>query len=98
MTSSAQLDADIAAALARGTGNADSLTLTAKRAKTFRDDGLYDVLDGAGALVTKMFRDPHNREWYEENMPGRPQTHYVERWLGSTQAEALDRITKRRNR
>lgn len=69
--------------------------LTAKRAATFRDDGLYDVFDEHGAVVAQVCRDPENREWYEEGRPGQPQTHYTERWLGSTLVEALERLTRR---
>ena len=86
----ALLDREIAAALAK--------KLTAKRAKDFRDSGNYEVRDEIGALVTLMFRDPESREWYEESLPGVPQTHYTERWRGSTQAEALANIAKRHRR
>jgi hypothetical protein len=85
----AQLDAEIAEVLAK--------KLTAKRAKDFRDSGNYEVRDATGTLVALLFRDPENREWYEEGLPGTPQKHYVtESWLGSTQAEAIERLAKRR--
>ncbi|MCJ7598226.1 MAG: hypothetical protein MUO41_06310 [Methyloceanibacter sp.] len=95
----AQLDAEIAAALAAPKHEAASAPkLTAKRAKDFRDSGNYEVRDESGALITLMFRDPESREWYEESLPGIPQTHYTERWRGLTQAEALASIAKRRRR
>jgi len=71
-------------------------TLTVKRAKDFRDSHNYEVRDEAGALVALLFRDPESREWYEDQMPGQPQTHYTERWRGSTQAEAAAAIARRR--
>jgi hypothetical protein len=92
----AQLDAEIAEALATGAGLEKKLT--AKRAKGFRDSGNYELRDEAGVLVALMFRDPENREWYEEYLPGVPQIHFVARWRGGTQAEAIANITKRRRR
>lgn len=68
--------------------------LTAKRSSTFRDDGIYNVFDGE-TLIAKLFRSPDDREWYEESLPGQPQTHYTDRWRGSSQAEALARIEAR---
>lgn len=88
-----QLDREIAEALARGT--TVEKKLTAKRAKDFRDSGNYEVRDETGALVALLFRDPESREWYEDQLPGSPQTHYTERWRGSSQAEALASITRR---
>ncbi len=67
-----------------------------KRAKDFRDSGLYEVRDEAATVIALMFRDPESREWYEDSLPGTPQTHYTERWRGSTQAEALANIARRR--
>jgi hypothetical protein len=95
----AQLDAEIAAALATPKHEMASVPkLTAKRAKDFRDSGNYEVRDESGALVALLYRDPESREWYEESLPGVPQTHYIERWRGLTQAEALASITRRRSR
>ncbi len=76
-------------------GKVNPAGLVAKRSATFRDDGLYDVFDESGKLVGQLFRDPHDREWYEENLPGQPQTHYIDRWRGSTQVEALERLARR---
>lgn len=70
--------------------------LTARRAKDFRDSGNYEVRDESGTVVTLIYRDPERREWYEENLPGTPQTHFIDRWRGSTQAEALAAIARRR--
>ncbi len=72
--------------------------LTAKRAKDFATSGNYEVRDESGTVVALLFRDPGNREWYEESMPGARQTHYTERWLGATQAEAIERLTSRTER
>ena len=91
-----QLDREIAEALASGTTVEKKLTV--KRAKDFRDSGNYEVRDETGALVALMFRDPESREWYEESLPGVPQTHYTDRWRGFTQADALATIAKRRGR
>lgn len=91
-----QLDREIAEVLSGGVGVEKKLTV--KRAKDFRDSGNYEVRDETGALVASMFRDPENREWYEESLPGVPQTHYTDRWRGFTQAEALANIAKRRGR
>ena len=96
----AQLDAEIAEVLTArrpaAEGEAVAKKLTAKRAKDFRDTGNYEVRDESGALVALMFRDPESREWYEESLPGAPQTHYTDRWRGFTQADALATIAKRR--
>lgn len=70
--------------------------LTARRAKDFRDNGTYEVLDSAGTIVALMFRDPESRDWYEDQMPGEKQIHYSERWRGFTKDEALDSIARRR--
>jgi len=100
-TPPAQLDREIAAALARTSEPVQAATpsvpkkITAKRAKDFRDSGNYEVRDETGALVALLFRDPESREWYEDQLPGSPQTHYTERWRGSSQAEALASITRR---
>ena len=75
-----------------------SAKITAKRAKDFRDSGNYEVRDEAGTLVALMFRDPESREWYEDSLPGAPQTHYTDRWRGFTQADALAAIARRRAR
>ena len=94
----AQLDREIAEALAARQPAAGAVLekkLTVKRAKDFRDSGNYEVRDETGALVALMFRDPESRKWYEDSLPGAPQTHYTERWRGSTQAEARARIAKR---
>lgn len=91
----AQLDAEIAEALA---GPTVEKKLTAKRAKDFRDSGNYEVRDETGAIVALLFRDPESREWYEDQMPGSPQTHYTERWRGFTQADALATIARRLRR
>jgi hypothetical protein len=72
--------------------------LTAKRAKDFRDSGNYEVRDESDTVVTLIYRDPERREWYEESLPGAPQTHHIERWRGLTQAEALANIARRRSR
>ncbi len=96
MKSPTQLDHEIAEALAGGTAPASG-KLTAKRAKDFRDSGNYEVRDATGTLVALMFRDPESREWYEENLPGVPMTHYIDRWRGFTQADALAAITRRRS-
>ncbi len=90
---SAQLDREIAEALATPPAGAG---LTSKRAKDFRDSGNYEVRDKSGTLVALLFRDPESREWYEDNLPGMPQTHYTDRWRGFTQADALAAITRRR--
>ena len=73
-----------------------SAKLTSKRAKDFRDSGNYEVRDESGALVALLFRDPESREWYEDSLPGAPQTHYTDRWRGFTQADALATIARRR--
>jgi hypothetical protein len=97
--SPAQLDAEIADALAASPpAGAGFEKLTAKRARDFRDSGNYEVRDASGALVALLFRDPENREWYEDSLPGQPQTHYTQRWRGGTQAEAIANIAKRRVR
>lgn len=70
--------------------------LTAKRSATFRDDGTYEVHDETGTLVAKMYRDPESRWWYREDPPGMPHTHYSERAIGFTQAEALACLARRR--
>jgi len=70
--------------------------LTAKRVKDFRDSGLYELRDASGAVVAMIFRDPGSRDWYEENLPGAQQTHFTERWRGSSQAEAIASILRRR--
>lgn len=70
--------------------------LTARRAKDFRDNHNYEVVDATGTVIALMFRDPESRDWYEDQMPGEPQVHYVERWRGFTKDEALDNIAKRR--
>jgi hypothetical protein len=88
----AQLDAEIAEALA----SPAVAKLTAKRAKDFRDSGNYEVRAETGALVALLFRDPESREWYEDQLPGSPQTHYTDRWRGFTQADALATIARRR--
>jgi ActR/RegA family two-component response regulator len=75
--------------------NPRAKALTATRAKDFRNSGIYELRDESGVVVAKVFRDPESREWYEESMPGAPQTHYTERWRGSTQAEAIASITRR---
>lgn len=95
--SPAQLDREIAAVLTRTAEPAQAAPkkLTAKRAKDFRDSGNYEVRDETGTLVAIMFRDPESREWYEDQLPGTPQTHYTERWRGGTQAEALATIARR---
>lgn len=69
--------------------------LTVKRAPDFRDSGLYDLRDAAGVVVARVFRDPGDRGWYEEDLPDAPQTHYAERWRGSTRAEAVASIARR---
>jgi hypothetical protein len=92
MKTSTQLNSEISEALAA------SRLLTAKRAKDFRETGTYELRDASGAVVAMMFRDPESRWWYEENMPGVPQTHYSERWRGFTQAEAIANISKRRDK
>ena len=89
---STQLDREIAETLASSTPK----KLTAKRAKDFRDSGNYEVRDESGTLVALLFRDPESREWYEDSVPGMPQTHYTERWRGLTQADALAAIARRR--
>lgn len=95
----AQLDREIAEALASRPASASlEKKLTAKRAKDFRDSGNYEVRDESGALVALMFRDPENREWYEDSLPGQPQTHFTDRWRGLTQAEALANIARRHGR
>ena len=94
-TPAAQLDREIAEAIA---GAAVEKKLTAKRAKDFRESGNYEVRDETGAIVALMFRDPESREWYEESLPGTPQTHFVDRWRGFTQADALAAIARRRGR
>ena len=92
----AQLDREIAEALAAPAPAASSAPkLTAKRAKDFRDSHTYEVRDESGTLVALMFRDPESRDWYKEELPGEPQTHYIDRWRGGTQAEALANITRR---
>ena len=94
----AQLDREIAEALAvrqPAAGAVLEKKLTAKRAKDFRDSGNYEVRDETGALAALMYRDPESREWYEESLPGVPQTHYIDRWRGGTQAEALANIARR---
>ena len=99
--SSARLDREIAEALAvrqPATGEILEKKLTAKRAKDFRDSGNYEVRDETGTLVALMFRDPESREWYEDQLPGTPQTHYTERWRGGTQADALSTIARRHRR
>lgn len=94
-----QLDREIARALAGPVAGAlPERKLTAKRTKDFRDSGNYEVRDETGALVALIYRDPENHEWYEDSLPGRPQTHYIERWRGGTQAEALANITRRLRR
>lgn len=93
----AQLDREIAGALA-SRPSAGNLVLAAKRAKDFRDSGNYEVRDETGTLVALMFRDPESRAWYEESLPGEAQIHYIERWRGGTQAEALASITRRHGR
>jgi hypothetical protein len=70
--------------------------LTARRAGDFRDSGNYEVRDETGDVIALIYRDPESRGWYEESRPGAPQTHYTERWRGSTQAEALASIARRR--
>lgn len=90
----AQLDREIAETLAGGTTVEKKLTV--KRAKDFRSSGNYEVRDESSALVTLLFRDPESREWYEESLPGLPQTHYTDRWRGFTQADAVASITRRR--
>jgi len=94
----AQLDREIAETLTAQPTTGIEKKLTAKRAKDFRDSGNYEVRDETGALVALMFRDPESREWYEESLPGVPQTHYTDRWRGFTQADALAAIAKRRKR
>lgn len=94
---SAQLDRDIAEVLA-GVHPAVEKTLTVKRAKDFRDSGNYEVRDESGTVSALLFRDPDSREWYEDSLPGMPQTHYTERWRGLTQADALAVIARRRDR
>jgi hypothetical protein len=101
--SRAQLDAEIAEVLAtrRPAAEGEAVAekkLTAKRAKDFRDSGNYEVRDASGAIVALMFRDPESREWYEESLPGTPQTHYTDRWRGFTQADALATIARRLGR
>ena len=64
--SAAQLDREIAETLA-------TPTLTAKRAKDFRDSGNYEVRDESGTLVALLYRDPESREWYEDQLPGSQQ-------------------------
>ena len=94
----AQLDAEIAGVLAgspAAKAPSSAVKLTVKRSKDFRDEGTYDVRDETGALVALLFRDPESREWYEAELPGTPQIHYVERWRGGTQAEALESVTRR---
>lgn len=96
-----QLDREIAEALAPrqpAVGAVLEKKLTAKRAKDFRDSHNYEVRDETGTLVALLFRDPESREWYEDQLPGTPQTHYTERWRGSTQAEALATIARRHGR
>ena len=92
----AELDREIAEALASRPAPVASSApkLTAKRAKDFRDSHTYEVRDDFGTLVALMFRDPESRDWYEEELPGMPQTHYIDRWCGGTQAEALVSITR----
>ena len=99
--SSERLDREIAEALAEpqpAQATSSSAKITAKRAKDFRDSGNYEVRDEAGALVALLFRDPESREWYEDSLPGAPQTHYTDRWRGFTQADALAAIARRRAR
>lgn len=81
-----------------GIGSVSGGRLTAKRAKDFRDSGNYEVRDESGAFVALLYRDPERREWYEDSLPGDPQTHYVDRWRGFTQADALESIARRRKR
>lgn len=92
----AQLNRELAQALAGGTTVEKKLAV--KRAKDFRDSGNYEARDESGALVALLFRDPENREWYEDSLPGMPQTHYTDRWRGLTQSDALAAIARRRDR
>ena len=65
-------------------------SLKISRAADFGVSGNYDVRREDGSLVTQIFRDPENRQWYEVG-PG----HYTEHWLGDSQKEAVERIASR---
>ncbi len=84
------------AGLAAPVSSASAERLTAKRAKNFSDSHNYEVRDASGTLIALLFRDPESREWYEDQMPGQPQTHYTDRWRGFTQADAMATIARRR--
>ncbi len=67
---------------------ADDGQLKASKAPDFAETGTYLVNTPNG--TKKIYRDPENREWYEEDSS----KHYSQSWLGSTQKEALDRLAK----
>ena len=60
--------------------------LTARRAADFATSGSYTVETAAGTRV--IYRDPENREWYEQRGTER----WTTCWLGSTKVEALTKL------
>ncbi len=64
------------------TNNSDDGHFTMKRAPDFAETGTYLILTPQG--LKKIYRDPENREWYEDC-----DKHYSQSWLGSTKAEAM---------
>lgn len=71
-----------------GAGNQD-LTPIVKRGEDFSRLGEYDVTIGNKSY--KIYRDPGDSSWYEANTG----KHFTQNYLGSTRAEALDRLVER---
>jgi hypothetical protein len=59
------------------------------RADDFQFSGRYVVSLG-GEVLGVIYRDPENREWYEDC-----HKHYSQSWLGSSKKEAVERLVGR---